>query len=167
MFYVSPSDEAPIYRQLIRRVVEAIASGRLVAGAQLPSHRELARTLVIAPLTVKKAYDMLESDGYIASRQGLGTFVAQSLPVSHDASAETTFTDDLHRLVRTAQAIGLTPDALVARIVDAYREADPRRSADPPRDAAPPSDLEAYLVTGPQPVADPVSDTDDPQGRPP
>lgn len=137
MFHVSPSDEAPIYRQLVRRVIEAIASGRLVAGGQLPSHRELARTLIIAPLTVKKAYDVLESDGYIVSRQGLGTFVAASLPEAHIESAETTFSDDLHRLIRTARAIGLPQAALQARVANAYRAADAGRDDDDPQGTTP------------------------------
>ncbi|MBV9083318.1 MAG: GntR family transcriptional regulator, partial [Acidobacteriaceae bacterium] len=58
--FVSASDELPIYRQLMRQITDAIAVGRMKGGEKLPSHRELAEQLVIAPLTVKKAYDELE-----------------------------------------------------------------------------------------------------------
>ena len=61
---VNPSDELPIYRQIMRQIVEAIAGGRLKTGEKLPSHRELSERIVVAPLTVKKAYDELEALGF-------------------------------------------------------------------------------------------------------
>jgi GntR family transcriptional regulator len=77
---VSASDDLPIYRQIMRQIMDAIAGGRIAAGEQLPSHRELSEKLVIAPLTVKKAYDELEALGYIESQRGRGTFVSARLP---------------------------------------------------------------------------------------
>jgi GntR family transcriptional regulator len=74
-FQVIPGDELPIYRQIMRQVVDAVAGARLRPGDKLPSHRELSQELVIAPLTVKKAYDELERDGYIQTVRGQGTFV--------------------------------------------------------------------------------------------
>lgn len=77
---INPSDDLPIYRQIMRQVMDAIAGGRLASSDRLPSHRELSEQLVIAPLTVKKAYDELEALGYIESQRGRGTFVAATLP---------------------------------------------------------------------------------------
>jgi DNA-binding transcriptional regulator YhcF (GntR family) len=54
---VNPSGELAIYRQIMRQIVEGIAAGRLKPGEKLPSHRELSEQIVVAPLTVKKAYD--------------------------------------------------------------------------------------------------------------
>lgn len=62
----------------MRQVVDAIAGARLAPGDKLPSHRELSQELVIAPLTVKKAYDELEREGYIQTLRGQGTFVAEA-----------------------------------------------------------------------------------------
>src|ERR1700738_223451 len=74
-FIVNLSGELPIYRQIMREITEAIAGGRLKPGDRLASHRELSEQLVIAPLTVKKAYDELEARGYIETQRGRGTFV--------------------------------------------------------------------------------------------
>jgi GntR family transcriptional regulator len=77
---VNPSDELPIYRQIMRQIMEAIAGGRLKSGDKLTSHRDLSEQLVIAPLTVKKAYDELEALGFIETQRGRGTFVRATLP---------------------------------------------------------------------------------------
>ena len=79
-FSVNPSDELPIYRQIMRQITEAIAGGRLKSGDKLASHRDLSEQLVIAPLTVKKAYDELEGLGFIETQRGRGTFVCARLP---------------------------------------------------------------------------------------
>ena len=70
----------PIYEQIKNAIREEILSGKLVAGEKLPSVRALARELSISILTVKKAYDELENEGFIESRQGLGTFVGKEDP---------------------------------------------------------------------------------------
>src|SRR5215510_6016516 len=76
-FQINPGDELPIYRQIMRQVIDAVAGARLRPGDKLPSHRELSQELVIAPLTVKKAYDELEREGYIQTLRGQGTFVGE------------------------------------------------------------------------------------------
>jgi GntR family transcriptional regulator len=78
--FVAPSAELPLYRQILRQIAEAIAGGRLKPGDKLDSHRDLAEQLVIAPLTVKKAYDELEALGYIETQRGRGTFVCTKPP---------------------------------------------------------------------------------------
>jgi len=52
----------------------------LKAGEKLPSHRELSERIVVAPLTVKKAYDELEALGFLETQRGRGTFVCATLP---------------------------------------------------------------------------------------
>src|ERR1700732_5282533 len=79
-FIVNPSGELPIYRQIMREITEAIAGGRLKPGDRLTSHRELAEQLVIAPLTVKKAYDELETLGFYQTQRGRATFVCARPP---------------------------------------------------------------------------------------
>lgn len=70
----------PIYEQIRDAIREEILRGKLKAGEKLPSVRSLARELSISILTVKKAYDELEKEGFIVSKQGLGTFVGEDDP---------------------------------------------------------------------------------------
>jgi GntR family transcriptional regulator len=80
LFTINPNDGLPIYRQIMRQVKHAVASGRLAAGDKLPSQRDLASELVVNHLTVKKAYEVLEAEGIIATERGRGTFVAAGVP---------------------------------------------------------------------------------------
>ena len=110
--HVNPGDELPIYRQLVRQIADAIAGGRLERGEQLPSHRDLAARLVIAPLTVKKAYDELENQGLIETQRGRGTFVRSALPAPTAENRER-LRDGAQRLLTQAALVGVSFDELV------------------------------------------------------
>lgn len=66
----------PLYEQIKNEVKENILKNKVSEGDQLPSVRTLSKDLKVSILTVKKAYDELEEEGFVESRQGLGTFVA-------------------------------------------------------------------------------------------
>lgn len=118
---INPSDELPIYRQIMRQITEAIAGGRLKPGDKLTSHRELSEHLVIAPLTVKKAYDELESLGYIETQRGRGTFVSATLP-RRDAQAQAEeIQATARRLLSQAYLAGLRLPEVVKLLEDADR----------------------------------------------
>ena len=72
---VSNSSELPIYAQIKEQVKEQILSGSLTEGEMLPSLRQLAKDLKISVLTTTRAYNELEEEGFITSRQGKGFFV--------------------------------------------------------------------------------------------
>ncbi len=109
--HLTPGDEAPLYRQLVRQVVAAIASGHLAPGARLPSLRELAKTLVVAPLTVKKAYDVLEERDLIETRRGQGTFVRLDAGSSSREATER-LRPLARRLLVEADLANVDPEAL-------------------------------------------------------
>ena len=73
---ITNSSELPIFRQIGDAIKEAIFSGELEEGEMLPSVRGLANELKISFLTVKRAYDELEREGYVETIQGKGTYVA-------------------------------------------------------------------------------------------
>ena len=73
---ISPLNPDPLYKQVTDQIRDAIADGSLSAEEKLPSIREMSRELKISPITIKRAYADLESGGYIISRAGMGTYVA-------------------------------------------------------------------------------------------
>ena len=72
---ISNNSETPIYEQIKVKMKDLINSGELKETENLPSVRNLAKDLRISVLTVKKAYDELESEGYIKTVQGKGSYV--------------------------------------------------------------------------------------------
>lgn len=73
---ISNSSMEPIYEQIIRQIKGNIIEGKVLAGTMLPSVRSLSKELKISALTVKKAYDQLEDQGFIVTVHGKGSFVA-------------------------------------------------------------------------------------------
>lgn len=72
------SSMQPIYEQIVGQIRAEIMDGRLQEGAVLPSVRSLAKELRVSALTVKKAYDALEQEGFIATIHGKGSFVSSA-----------------------------------------------------------------------------------------
>ena len=72
---ISNSCSIPIYEQIKNQIINQIVSDELVEGESIPSIRALASDIKISVMTIKKAYDELEEEGYIKSVQGKGTFV--------------------------------------------------------------------------------------------
>ena len=121
-FTIRTADELPIYRQIMRQVVEAVAAARLTPGERMPSHRELSERLAIAPLTVKKAYDELEALGYLESQRGRGTFVAVTpLQVAQAVQAEQ-LAQAARALLAQAYLAGLEFSDVLAALEAADRE---------------------------------------------
>lgn len=73
---ISNSSNQPIYEQIVRQIKSQIMAGDLTAGEQLPSIRALANSLRVSAITTKRAYADLESQGFIETVQGKGSFVA-------------------------------------------------------------------------------------------
>ncbi|WP_455684477.1 GntR family transcriptional regulator [Thomasclavelia sp.] len=72
---INNSSMQPIYEQLIDQIKNMIINGELKENDVLPSVRVLSRELKISALTVKKAYDNLETEGFTATIHGKGTYV--------------------------------------------------------------------------------------------
>jgi GntR family transcriptional regulator len=72
---IDPGSSLPIYAQLIEQVKHLVATGRLRAGEQLPTVRQLGVDLRVNPNTVARAYTELAHNGIISSQQGRGTYI--------------------------------------------------------------------------------------------
>ncbi|MXW79713.1 MAG: GntR family transcriptional regulator [Gemmatimonadetes bacterium] len=93
-------DRTPIYIQLERRLRAAIAAGRLRAGDQLPTVRQLAGDFRVNANTVARVYSELERAGVLETRLGVGSFVSATRLLA-DAEAEGFTSDDVLATLRT------------------------------------------------------------------
>ena len=105
---LSPGHPDPMYKQVTDQIKDAIASGDLKPNDRLPSVRELSEALNVSAITIKRAYQDLETDGFILTRAGMGSFVA---PVERDALRERKLAEvqeELRRLVRSSAKFGIS-----------------------------------------------------------
>ncbi|MGY2126894.1 GntR family transcriptional regulator [Blastococcus sp. SYSU DS0617] len=107
---IDPLSPVPIYQQLRDRLIEAIASGRLVRGQPLSSVRTVARAFGINVATVAKAYDGLRQDGLVATTSKSGSVVVRD-PTSGppDAAFVADWTARARTLLAEAVARGMPP----------------------------------------------------------
>ena len=110
-------DRTPIYIQLERGLRAAIAAGRLRAGDQLPTVRQLAGDLRVNANTVARVYSELERAGVLETRRGVGSFVsatrAQARPRRERDRRLSAF---VTRLLAEAEAEGFTSDDVLAAL---------------------------------------------------
>ena len=105
---LSPGHPDPMYKQVTDQIKDAIASGDLKPNDRLPSVRELSEALNVSAITIKRAYQDLETDGFILTRAGMGSFVA---PVERDALRERKVAEvqqELRRLVQSSAKFGIS-----------------------------------------------------------
>lgn len=110
---LSNSSDLPIYEQIKEQVTTQILSGELSENEMLPSLRQLAKDLKISVLTTTRAYNELEEEGFITSRQGKGFFV---MPRGSDLLREQLIKDvetNLNNAILSAQRASMTDDELV------------------------------------------------------
>jgi GntR family transcriptional regulator len=121
-FQVNPGDELPIYRQIMHQITDAIVAGRIEPGDKLASHRDLAAQLVVAPLTVKKAYDELEREGLLHTQRGRGTFVSDTPPAVDSAETRKRLRESAQRLLTQARRGGVSYGDVVDLIDEIWKE---------------------------------------------
>ena len=96
----------PLYLQLHRRIIDGIASGRLISGNSLPPERDLAIMSGLSRVTVRKAIQSLVISGALVQRRGSGTFVAERVVKLEQALSQlTSFTDDMARRGKASESI--------------------------------------------------------------
>jgi DNA-binding transcriptional regulator YhcF (GntR family) len=101
---VSAEESSPAL-DIFRQFRGLIASGRLGAGERLPTVRQAANDLQVAPGTVAKAYKLLERDGFVVTRTAAGTRVSEQAAVLPGAVVRR-----IRELITEAEAAGATPD---------------------------------------------------------
>lgn len=109
---INNSSMIPIYEQITTFIKKEIAAGDLPEDTPLPSVRKLAGDLKISALTVKKAYDRLEEEGFVTTVHGKGTFIAsQNKPLVREMQCREIETE-LAAVVEKAHRYGLTNEEI-------------------------------------------------------
>lgn len=122
-FDIQPQLATPIYRQVVEQVQRLVAGGQLKPGDDLPSVRAVAERHAINPMTVSKAYSLLEAEGLLARRRGVGMVVAEGVrPAGDDRMA--LLQPALLALARQARQLGITPDEALDALAQAFHSND-------------------------------------------
>ena len=106
MIHLDYRDNRPIYEQVRDGLRRLMVTGVLAPGDKLPSVRALAVDLAINPNTIQRAYAQLETEGYIVSVSGKGTFVAEQQGQNHLRRAEVE--EKLYPLREELRSLGMT-----------------------------------------------------------
>lgn len=114
MIQLNYRDSKPIYEQIKGGLRKLIISNSLSANEKLPSVRELASRLAINPNTIQKAYRDLESEGYVYSVAGKGTFVAEHQGIYDVRQHE--LLDEFDEIVEELYFLSVKKETLMERI---------------------------------------------------
>lgn len=109
---INNSSMQPIYEQIVGQIKEKIMNGELSQEEMLPSVRTLSKELRISALTVKKAYDALEQEGFIVTVHGKGSFIScmnQNLVQEEQRREVETF---MESVIRKARCCGMTEEEI-------------------------------------------------------
>lgn len=106
------SSMVPIYEQLMEQIKSDIIQSELKEGEALPSVRTLAGELRISALTVKKAYDKLEEEGFITTVHGKGTYVSASDKQLALEARQKAIEDDFDKVIDRALSMGMKKEEI-------------------------------------------------------
>ena len=114
MFTLNPQSGIPIYRQLAEQVRRMVAGGQLKEGDELPSVRELALEHAVNPMTISKAYSLLEVEGLLVRQRGKPMQIAQQKKQQHSEQARLQHLQpQLEQLVLAARQLEITDKQLL------------------------------------------------------
>ena len=115
-FAIDHSSGLPVWIQIKNRIAYLIGSGAFVPGDRLPTVRALAVDLDISYNTVNRAYMDLEREGYISTRKGRGTFVAERHDLGAHTASDSPIELVIDDMIRVCSNAGLADDDLVAMV---------------------------------------------------
>ncbi|MEK3904323.1 GntR family transcriptional regulator [Paenibacillus sp. FSL R7-0179] len=119
---ISSNRNKPIYEQITSQIKGKIMSGELQAGDPIPSMRALAKSIQVSVITVQKAYEDLQRDGFIETTVGRGSFVSA---VNQDVFQEEQLKkvdEHLMKAAEIARASGIKLDTMVDMLTIFYKE---------------------------------------------
>ncbi|MDA3937516.1 MAG: GntR family transcriptional regulator [Actinomycetota bacterium] len=114
VFYIDPSDEVPVYRQLMDQIRLHVTTGELSPNDELPSTRALSTELGVNPMTVSKAYSLLERDGMVTRRPGRPHVIASTSTAQVAQDRDTLLRASLEPAARLARQLDMNPAEALA-----------------------------------------------------
>lgn len=119
MFSINPNSGEPIYRQLSEQIKRMVAGGQLKAGDELPSVRELAAQYAVNPMTISKAYSLLETEGVLERQRGKPMTIARQLNPGHSEQARLQqVLPQLEQLAMATQQLQLPKQAVLLALAE-------------------------------------------------
>ena len=119
---ISNTSDLPLYQQIKDQLKDAIFREELKEGDMLPSIRSFANDLRVSVLTIRRVYDELEQEGFVASQVGVGTFVtAGNLELLRD-SKRRLVEEKMADMLQTAKSLQITKDELCEMMNILYDE---------------------------------------------
>jgi len=122
IFTINYHNGVPIYRQVIQQIREQVMTGELSEGEQLDSVRDLAGRLKVNPMTISKAYMLLEQDGLLERRRGIGLFVAKLKKEQRQQTREELLEENLQKAAAIAVQMNISETKTVELLKRLYRE---------------------------------------------
>jgi GntR family transcriptional regulator len=125
LFQIKPSSGFPIYRQLIEQINRLVASGYLKAGDELPSVRQVAGHFEVNPMTISKAYSLLEALGVLERVRGKGMIVASDQGATRSLKKRMELVAPILKEAATqANQLGLPKEAVLRALVGYLEESN-------------------------------------------
>ncbi len=119
---LSQKSAKPLYQQVVEQIKGQILKGELKGDEPLPSIRTLAKELTTSVITVKRAYAELEKEGFIYTRQGLGSFVSELNNDEINVVKLKEVEDMLEDGVKRAIQVGLNLEEVIKMVEKIYQE---------------------------------------------
>lgn len=112
----------PIYRQVIDQIAQQIVTDGLKQGEQLETVRDLAARLNVNPMTISKAYSLLETQGLVKRKRGVGLFVADMTNQPRERIKDELLSSVLGKAAVTAIQLGVTESEAMEHFKKHYKE---------------------------------------------
>ena len=123
LFSIATGSSEPIYRQLVDQAQRLVAGRQLAPGDAMPSVREVAQALALNPMTVSKAYGILELEGVLTRKRGMGMFVADAPKGAHSVSSRIELLrPTLERAALEARQLELDHDTVLSLFTKLLKE---------------------------------------------
>ena len=117
---ISNSSPVPIYEQIKNEIITGM-NDELKSDEPLPSIRSLASDIKISIMTIKKAYDELENEGYIKIIQGKGAFVAPKNIELAKEQASKEIENNLIKIIEISNRYNITKEEIIETFEYLYR----------------------------------------------